>query len=195
MSNETTISVRGWAGNDPIIYSNSDSPDGNQTKISTVVVNVGVTARIFSRKSGQFEDGNTTWYSVRCYGSLARNVSMCVHKGTPLLVRGRLVTRSYVDKEGSTRTSNIIMADSIGIDLNNGIASFVKASHAALPEVDGEANKWEVGRVHNSDEYISMSEISVDDAETDELHEQRSEQEHECIGDNVDPAGVLVGVS
>ncbi|MBM7825724.1 single-strand DNA-binding protein [Arcanobacterium pluranimalium] len=191
MSNETTITVRGWAGNDPIIYSNSDSADGNQTRISTVVVNVGVTARIFSRKSGQFEDGNTTWYSVRCYGSLARNVSMCVHRGTPLLVRGRLVTRSYVDKEGVTRTSNIIMADSVGIDLNNGIASFVKSSQAALPQIDGEANKWEVGREQNEADARSILQPVAD---SEESHDPLSDGDKQDDG-GLDPAGLLVGVS
>lgn len=191
MSNETTITVRGWAGNDPIIYSNSDSADGNQTRISTVVVNVGVTARIFSRKSGQFEDGNTTWYAVRCYGSLARNVSMCVHRGTPLLVRGRLVTRSYVDKEGVTRTSNIIMADSVGIDLNNGIASFVKSSQAALPEIDGEANKWEVGREQNESDARSILQPVAD---SEESHDPLSDGDKQDDG-GLDPAGLLVGVS
>lgn len=181
MSNETTISVRGWAGNEPVVYTNSDATHDERAKISTAVVNVGVTPRVFNKKTGQFEDGNTMWYSVRCYGALARHVSMCVHKGTPLLVRGRLVTRTYVDKENVSRTSHIIMADSVGIDLNNGIASYAKLSQSQLLPVPGEPNHWEVG----------CDSLLPGEEKESELDDENHVEENV---DSLDPTGTLMGV-
>ena len=128
MANDTIIAVRGWAGSDPVLYQNRDLETGRDTHISSATISVGVTARNYSRHSNKFEDGETTWYSVRCFGMLAQNVALTVRKGAPLLVRGRFTARRYTDKDGIDRTSQQILADSVAIDLNNMVATYMKPS-------------------------------------------------------------------
>lgn len=135
MANDTSITVRGWAGAKPTLYINSQTQGKKISKISTTVLNVGVTPRNYNRQTGDFQDGDTTWYSVRCYGALARNVAISIQKGTPVLVRGKLITRSYQDKTGVDRQAQVIIADSLAIDLNYGVANYVKARGEVKEEV------------------------------------------------------------
>lgn len=131
MSNETYLTIRGFVGADPTVFHN----DATHT---TAVIRVGVTARNFDRRTGLFADGVTAWYSVRCYGELATNVTRSVKRGTPVIVRGRLSPRQWTDKEGTIKTDNVVVADSVGIDLNTGWASFVRARKDSLEPVEGE---------------------------------------------------------
>lgn len=139
MANDTSITVRGWAGAKPTLYINSQTQGKKISKISTTVLNVGVTPRNYNRQTGDFQDGDTTWYSVRCYGALARNVAISIQKGTPVLVRGKLTTRSYQDKNGTDRQAQVIIADSLAIDLNYGVANYVKARGEIKEEVESAA--------------------------------------------------------
>lgn len=136
MANDTSITVRGWAGAKPTLYINSQTQGQKISKISTTVLNVGVTPRNYNRQTGDFQDGDTTWYSVRCYGALARNVAISIQKGTPVLVRGKLTTRSYQDKTGVDRQAQVIIADSLAIDLNYGVANYVKARGEEISGVE-----------------------------------------------------------
>lgn len=146
MTNETTITVRGWAGSKPRMYVNH-SEDG-KTSQATTIFNVGVTPRSFNKREGAYQDGNTMWYSVRCYGNLARNVSLSINKGCPVLVRGRLVNRLFTGKSGEERSSAVIMADSIGVELNSGTVHFAKTVHQKFADSQsgeinaGVQNEW-----------------------------------------------------
>ena len=124
MSNETYITVRGYAGADPVAYDNGNG-------LTAVVARVGVTARIRDRETHRYRDGTTSWYSVRCYGDLGLNVSRSVRRGTPVLVRGRVVERSWTAKDGAERTDLSIIADALGIELSSGVATFVKVRHTS----------------------------------------------------------------
>ena len=128
MLNDTTISVRGWVGADPLFFHNINEETGEDTRLPAAIVNVGVTARYYSKRNNKWEDEATTWYSVRCYGALAQHVHMTIHRGAPVLVRGRLATKNYVDKNGVNRTDMQIIADSVAIDLNSAVATYTKAN-------------------------------------------------------------------
>lgn len=53
MSNETTVTVRGWAGSDAKLFIGENSAPAT-AKVSAALVNVGVTPRIFDRKRSLF---------------------------------------------------------------------------------------------------------------------------------------------
>ena len=131
MFNETTLAVRGFAGSNGQTFEN---PGGAET----FVFPVGVTPRRWDRQKEQYVDGATIWYDVRCYGQLAKNACLSIRKGTPVLVRGRLAQRTWTDKADNERLSLVIIAESVGIDLNTGRADFVKRNPNALDPVDGE---------------------------------------------------------
>lgn len=168
MANETYVTVRGFTGADPRLFRNEDGG-------TTVLFRVGVTPRSFNRKSEKFEDGVTTWYSIRCYGPLADNVINSVFRGTPVVVRGKLSHRESVDKEGVNRYEITVVADSVGIDLNTGQARFTSVKNQRLDAVHGEPAG-------------SASEVPVADEEPPYSADDPLEY-------STDPAGNLAGVS
>lgn len=56
-------------------------------------------------RQGEWVDGTTTWMSVHVYGRLADNCHVSLRKGDPVMVTGRLRTRSWIDDEGSHEQS------------------------------------------------------------------------------------------
>lgn len=139
MSNDTIVTVRGFAGGDPTTYTNTyNSETGEAYSRQTTLVRIGVTPSYFDRSESGFRDGETAWYSIRTYGTLATNVAASVKKGTPIVARGKLVVRSYRNRNDEDRQENVIIAESVGIDLNNGTATYMKRSNAPLEQIPGE---------------------------------------------------------
>ncbi|MBR5950547.1 MAG: single-stranded DNA-binding protein [Actinomycetaceae bacterium] len=133
MYNDTRISVRGYVGGEPDVY---DNDNGGQV----VVFSVGVTARAWNREENRVKEGETAWYSVRCYGNLGQNVAASIEKGSPVMVRGRLATRAWKDQNGTAHTRHVIIADAVGIDLNTGTAKFSRVRRGDVSDdVDGTA--------------------------------------------------------
>ncbi len=92
---------------------------------------VGYTPRRMDRDSGEWSDGGTSFVSVFCWRGLAENVAMCVRKGDPVLVKGKLQVRPYTDKAGASRVAVEVEASSIGHDLTRGVAMFQRALRPA----------------------------------------------------------------
>ena len=88
---------------------------------------VGYTPRRMDRDSGEWSDSGTSFVTVFCWRGLAENVAMCVRKGDPVLLKGKLQVRPYTDKDGGKRVAVEVEASSIGHDLNRGVAMFQRA--------------------------------------------------------------------
>ena len=55
---------------------------------------------------------NTHWHNLVAWGRLAENMSRILEKGTAVLIKGKLVTRSYEDKSGIPKlVTEIIVSD------------------------------------------------------------------------------------
>ena len=133
--NDTIVTIRGWVGGVPRHY----DPEGNEA-MPVTFLNVGVTPRYYSRVHSEYKEGVTTWYSVRCYGRLAKNAAGCLSKGTPVLVRGRLSQREWVDASGVVHSSFDVNADSIGVEISTGVANYVKV--LKNPPGDMRDDRW-----------------------------------------------------
>ncbi|MFY9263387.1 MAG: single-stranded DNA-binding protein [Arcanobacterium sp.] len=205
MANDTYLSVRGWVAAQPVYYEEKvDETTGEVLMPAAAFVRIGVTPRYFNREKRIYIDGVTSWYAVRAYGQLGKNVSTCVTRGNPLLVRGRLMTRPYIDKDGNERSEQTIIADSIGIDLTTGIAQYRKTINGTLAPLPGEMHMRSAGQGDDVDasfevdpdtdaagaqdpadyvedpDFVMASEVAEDDPSYDSTRE--------------DPAGVLAHV-
>jgi single-strand DNA-binding protein len=94
--------------------------------ISTTRLRLAYTARRLNRETGEWADGATTFVNVQCWRQLAENVNMCLRKGEPVMVMGRLHVRRYEDKEGNPRSVVEIEATTVGHDLGRGVAQFAR---------------------------------------------------------------------
>ncbi len=117
MLNEAQISLTGYVATQPVTRLVT-------TGVTNVSMRVAWTPRRQDRASGEWIDGNTSYATVVCWRKLATNVAVCLRKGDPVMVKGRLSVREYQDKEGRPRTSVEIDATSVGHDLTRGVAKF-----------------------------------------------------------------------
>jgi single-strand DNA-binding protein len=84
------------------------------------------TERRYNKELQSWRDGDTVYYTVTCWRSMAENAVGSVQKGQPLIVHGRLRVSSY-EKDGQVRTAVEIEARSLGHDLTWGVSKFTKA--------------------------------------------------------------------
>jgi single-strand DNA-binding protein len=153
MINDANIDLAGFIASEPS-FKRLDSGT------STAKLRVAYTERRFNRETGEWGDGPTSFVTVLCWRTLADNVAVCLRKGEPVLVRGRLRVREYEGKDGSRGTETEIDASSVGHDLSRGVAHFSRTrrapgetaaesteAQAAAPPRDGEepADRYEPG--------------------------------------------------
>lgn len=106
----------------------AQEPNIRTTKNGKVVTDlrVGITPRFRDNATGEWHDGQTSYFSVSCWERLAHHVRASLHKGEPVLVKGRFRTDSYEDKAGQSRREVRITADTVGHDLTRGIANYIR---------------------------------------------------------------------
>ncbi|MFB9070032.1 single-stranded DNA-binding protein [Citricoccus parietis] len=88
---------------------------------------LAATDRRFDREQNAWVDGNTNWFTVNLFRSLAQNAFTSLQKGQPVVVTGRLKIRLWETEERSG-TAVEIEADTIGHDLSLGTATFQRSS-------------------------------------------------------------------
>jgi single-strand DNA-binding protein len=98
---------------------------------------VGATTRFLDKGTGEWRESDTSYFTVICWRKLAHNADLSLRKGDPVLVRGRLRTRSFTDKQGRLRAEVEIVADHIGHDLSRGTARYTRRERPR-DQVDGE---------------------------------------------------------
>ncbi|HEY8043953.1 MAG TPA: single-stranded DNA-binding protein [Streptosporangiaceae bacterium] len=116
MINDAQVFLSGYVARDPRFRITASG-------ISSVSMRVAYTPRRVDRETGEWTDGTTSFVTVVCWRTLADNVAKCLHKGEPVLVKGRLQVRPY-EKDGVSRLAVEIEATSVGHDLARGVASF-----------------------------------------------------------------------
>jgi single-strand DNA-binding protein len=67
--------------------------------------------------AGATEQPEPVYYSVVCFGTLAEHVCETCHKGSRVVVSGRLEEDSWTGRDGVERVTEKIIADGIGLDL------------------------------------------------------------------------------
>jgi single-strand DNA-binding protein len=121
---KTMITSTGFAVSDPVFF---DEDKGNNKK-AFASIRFASTPRVYSTQTKEYTDGSTSWFDVKTYGNMAKNVANTIKKGDPILVNGTLHTVYWEDKDGNEMSSIAINAEAIGHNLFFGTSSFTKAS-------------------------------------------------------------------
>jgi single-strand DNA-binding protein len=79
----------------------------------------------FDVASGKWVDGETNWYTITSFKTLAINVAGSVSKGDRILVTGKLRVRDW-DNGERTGTSVELEATSVGHDLSWGTSVYTR---------------------------------------------------------------------
>jgi single-strand DNA-binding protein len=158
MFNEALVSLTGYVATEPSYRTLGSG-------VPVLSMRVGWTRRRRDYTTGEWSDGNTSFVTVTCWRKLAENLSKCLRKGDPVVVRGRLDVRSYVNKAGERRISVDVDAHTLGHDLNRGVANFQRtlpttgrtAEEAAAAGVNGE-----LGETADADEAVALAALATD---------------------------------
>jgi single-strand DNA-binding protein len=92
--------------NQVVIVGNlTDDPELRYTPNGAAVVKFRVAVnRRYQDQQGQWKDGETSYFSVNGWRSLAENVAESLTRGSRVVVVGRLQMRSWETQEGDKRT-------------------------------------------------------------------------------------------
>ena len=119
MAGETIITVIGNLTGDPELrFTPSGAAVANFTVAST--------PRTFDRQSNEWKDGETLFMRCSVWREAAENVAESLHRGTRVVVTGRLKSRSYETKEGEKRTVVEMDVDEVGPSLRYATAKVNK---------------------------------------------------------------------
>jgi single-strand DNA-binding protein len=109
MANENQVVIVGNLTDDPELRY---TPNGAAVANFRVAVN-----RRYRDQSGEWKDGETSFFRVNAWRTLAENVAESLTRGSRAVVVGRLRARSWETPEGETRSSVEIEADEIAPSL------------------------------------------------------------------------------
>jgi len=112
-------------------------PELRFSQSGTAVARLRVVAsdRKKNEQTGEWEDSDTLWLDVTCFNKLAENLCESVQKGDLLLVRGKLRTEEWDDRETGQKRSKIAMiADSVGASLAFRVLPHAGETHARRVE-------------------------------------------------------------
>nr|DAV40196.1 MAG TPA: Single stranded DNA binding protein [Caudoviricetes sp.] len=126
MSGDTIITIVGNLTADPEMRF---TPSGAAVASFTVAS----TPRTFDRAAGEWKDGEALFMRCQTWRQMAENVSESLTKGARVIVRGRLVQRSYTSREGENRTVVEMQVDEIGPSLR-----YAKAQVTRQPRGGGQ---------------------------------------------------------
>ncbi|MGH3287429.1 MAG: single-stranded DNA-binding protein, partial [Streptosporangiaceae bacterium] len=116
----------------------AQDPIQRPTKNGVLVTDlrVGATPRVQDRVTNEWRDGVTSYYDVSCWRRLGDNVRASLHKGDPVMIKGKFRSRTFTDKNGVPRTVIDIVADTVGHDMNRGVANYLRQYRPVAAEGD-----------------------------------------------------------
>jgi single-strand DNA-binding protein len=132
---DSMITIRGWLGGDVTLREVGEVPVAS--------FRLACTPRKFNRRTETWSEGLTQWYTVTAWRALAQNCAASLRRGDPVVVHGRLETRTYVNANDVEVLSFEIDAVHVGHDLSRGTSAFTRAQRdvaaPATEEVKSEA--------------------------------------------------------
>ena len=107
-----------------------DDPELRFTPAGKAVASFRLAAnsRKKNESTGEWEDDKSCFLNADCWERMAENVAESIEKGMLVVVKGRLETRTYENREGEKRTSLDLHLDEVGPSLRWDIAKVTKAS-------------------------------------------------------------------
>ena len=153
MSQGGYVTLVGFVAQDPI-----QRPTKNGVLVTDL--RVGATPRVQDRVTNEWRDGITSYYDVSCWRRLGENVRASLRKGDPVMIKGKFRARTYTDKNGVTRTVIDIVADTVGHDMNRGVANYIRQHRPAATGSDPAA---EVPQDMADDRELSEDRDMIDD--------------------------------
>jgi single-strand DNA-binding protein len=197
MSQGAFVTLVGYVAQEPNIRT-------TRTGKTVTDLRVGIAPRYRDQASGEWRDAESSYFTVSCWDRLAHHVRASMHKGEPVLVRGKFKTSTFEDKDGRPRTETKITADVVGHDLSRGVANYIRQrgkQQAADANASGDQLQGSPDQAGGPDEMIDEDAIErfgrdLDDAdlaarvlsEDRDAQDDEDEEEDEDVAEATDAA-------
>ena len=123
MAGDTQITLVGNLVDDPELRF---TPSG----AAVAKFRIASTPRFFDRQANEWKDGESLFLTCNVWRAAAENVAESLHRGTRVIVQGRLKSRSYETREGEKRTVFEVEVDEVGPSLRNATAKINRMSRS-----------------------------------------------------------------
>ncbi|MGH8909084.1 MAG: single-stranded DNA-binding protein [Egibacteraceae bacterium] len=131
MANDNIITVIGNLTDDPELRY---TPAG----VPVASCRIAVNRRTFNRDTNSWDDRLDGYFTVNVWRGYAENAAESLRRGSRVLVMGRLISRSYEDKDGQTRWITEIEADEICPSLRWATAKITKVNRDSSGRANGD---------------------------------------------------------
>ncbi|WP_051111867.1 single-stranded DNA-binding protein [Sciscionella marina] len=123
--NQTVLTVVGNVATEPVLRKTAE-------QIPVANFRLASTERRFDKELGQWVDGDTLFIAVTCWRKLAERVGETLRTGDPVLVTGKIVTKSF-EHEGNMRTVTEMTGYAIGPNIARCSVSVRRANQELEP--------------------------------------------------------------
>ena len=124
MATENIITIVGNLADDPELRY---TPNG----VAVANMRVAVNRRRFNKESNAWDEKVDGFFRVNIWRDYAANVAESLGRGDRVLVTGRLISRSYEDKDGQTKWITEIEADEVCPSLRWATAKVSKVNRSS----------------------------------------------------------------
>ncbi|MFI8778256.1 single-stranded DNA-binding protein [Brachybacterium paraconglomeratum] len=142
MANDTIITVVGNLTADPELRF-------TQSGVAVANFTIASTPRTFDKQANEWRDGEALFLRSTIWRDAAENVAESLEKGSRVIAQGRLVQRSFTDREGNNRTSIELDVDEIGPSLRYATAKPSKVDRrqggGRAPQPSPQGEQWNGG--------------------------------------------------
>lgn len=76
---------------------------------------VATNDRVKNDKTGQWEDRDTSWWTIKAWKTLGQQALSSLKKGQEVIIVGTIYQESWKDSNGNARTSYEVSAESIAV--------------------------------------------------------------------------------
>lgn len=122
-------------------------PELRYTPSGAAVTNfrVASTPRKFNKQTNQFEEGEALFLACNVWRDQAENVANSLTKGMRIIVSGRLVSRSFENKQGEKRTVIEVEADEVAPSLKYATAQVERSQKSNGGQQNGGQQGFQQG--------------------------------------------------
>ncbi len=123
--NETLVTLQGWLGGEVTLRQAGESV--------VATFRVGCTPRRYQKKTDEWVDGDTQWYTVSAWRTLGQHCHQSLRRGDPVVVHGRLSAQVWTNSAQIEVTSFDVEATFVGHDLSRGTSVFTRQPRSQEP--------------------------------------------------------------
>jgi single-strand DNA-binding protein len=110
----------------------TDDPELRYTQSGAALASFTVAVSHRSKHNGEWQDVNDGFFRCTAWRSVAENAARSLKKGMRVMVAGKLVQRSWQDKDGNKRQTVEIQVAYVGPDLQFATAEVTKSTAEGL---------------------------------------------------------------